>query len=150
VSFVGQNIGAKNFERAKNATWLAAMLNFLYAFFIAAALLLFPEIFIRIFTQNPSVIEIAKGYLSIVPFAYLAYGIYFALLGAFQGAGKTYLAFAANLIYWAFAAIVAYFLAQLMGLSGVWLAMLVATAIELPVVIAIFLSSNWMKQKSNT
>ena len=145
ISFVGQNVGARDFHRARRVTSIAVRIAFAIAILLVGLIILLREPIMRVFTQDASVIAIGVTYLSIVPLAYLSFGLYHVLFGAFQGAGKTGLAFAANLAYWAMAVALAFFLSQGQGLEGVWWGMALAAWIEFFLVAGLYKSGLWLK-----
>ncbi len=141
TSFVGQNVGAKKIWRAKRVALLARRLTMAVSIIFAAVVLSFPEQIMRIFTQDPEVVAIGKSYLMISPFAYLIYGSYFAFYGAFHGTGKTYFVLFTNAIYWIVAVATAFFLTQVIGIEGAWLAFVFASGAEGILITALF----WLK-----
>ncbi len=145
TSFVGQNIGAGKFERAKRVALVATRLTFAISLVVALPLMLFPETFMRIFTQDATVVSIGIGYLSIVPLVYLLYAFYFIFVGTFNGAGKTQLSLATNIAYWAVTLLLAGILSQQLGLVGVWLALVIGASFEMIIVLTIFWSGFWLK-----
>jgi len=145
IAFVGQNFGAGKPERARKVALLGSKIALVITLIVSTILYLFPEQIFRVFTQDPAVIEVGKGFLAILPFMYVLYGSYFVLIGAFQGTGKAHYSFATNLSYWVIAVVLAVFLSQTMGLEGVWIAWLVAAAVELVLVNALFWSGIWLK-----
>mgnify|MGYP002639611032 CR=1 FL=1 len=149
TSFVGQNVGAGNFDRARKVSLLAVRITIVISLVIMAALMLFPEAVMRIFTQHFLVIGIGKQYLSIVPVIFPLYAFYFVIIGAFMGAGKTQLAFVTNLAYWIITVIIAFFLSQSMGLRGIWIALIAGAMVEMVLVAAIFYSGQWLKGIKN-
>ena len=146
ASFVGQNIGARNFDRAKKVALFASKISFVISAFFAAVVFFFPEAIMSAFSSDPNVIAIGSSYLLVIPGAFLFYGLYFPIIGSFQGAGKTKLALVANAAYWFIAVVLAYLLALIYDLNGVWFAMVIAGAVELVLVAAIFFSGYWLKK----
>lgn len=136
--FAGQNIGAKNHDRAKKVTIFGSKIGFIVSIVFAGTIMLFPSFFMRIFTGSKEVILIGAAYLSIVPASFMLQGLYFPIIWAFNGAGKTKIAFIINLAYWLSAAILARLLSTSLGLSGIWIAMVIAAAICLLAAEAIF------------
>ncbi|MFA4855345.1 MAG: MATE family efflux transporter [archaeon] len=147
ASFVGQNIGAKNADRAKKVTLLGAKMSFVFALLGAIAIMLFSEQIMQVFTSDPQVISIGKQYLTVVPLAFLFYGFYFVLQGAFEGAGKTVFDLATNIVYWITAVALAFVLSDIagLGLLGIWIAIVAAAVIESIAVTVIFCSGIWLK-----
>lgn len=145
TSFVGQNIGAKQFERAKRVSLLARRMTLGISLALGIVVLVFPEEIMRVFTQDPELVAIGKTYLTISPFAYILFGSYFAFYGAFQGAGKTHLPLITNLVYWTVAVLAATTLSQTIGIEGIWLAFVLASGIEALLINRIFWSNAWLK-----
>lgn len=147
ASFAGQNYGAKNFGRAKKVGVYGAKISLALAGAIAVILMLFPAQLTGIFTTDPEVIRMGAMYLSIVPLAYLLFGLYFPMQGAFQGVGKTWIVLATNIAYWAIALGLSFLLSAQMGIIGIWIALVSAATIEAVATILIFNSGAWLKQK---
>lgn len=145
VSFVGQNIGVRDFRRAKKVTWLAVKMALAVSLVMASAIYLSREAIIALFSRDPGVIAIGATYLSIVPFAYVFYGAYHVIFGAFQGAGKTGLTFQANLVYWLMAVAFAYWLSLSQGLEGIWWGLVYAAVLEMALVAGLYWSGAWLK-----
>jgi putative MATE family efflux protein len=86
-TFVGQNLGAGQLERAKHSGYWAALYNTLM---MAALALLYVELagpIVGFFDADPRVIGIAQSYLSWVAPSYVALGIGIVLGSVMQGAG---------------------------------------------------------------
>jgi len=146
VSFVGQNIGAKQFARAKRGALLSRRMSLGIAALFAAVVFAFSGQIMGIFTTDARVIEIGKSYLAIAPLGYVLMGAYITLNGAFQGSGKTHFVLATNLVYWTVAVGSAFLLSQTIGIEGIWLSFVIAAAVELVLVTAIFVSGKWLGQ----
>ena len=145
VSFVGQNIGAGKYDRARKGSVAGVLLTLCFAAVAVSITMLFPALIISFFTQDQSVIAIGAAYLSIVPLAYLLYSLYFSLSAAFEGAGRTHLSLATNVTYWIVAIGLAAFLSPILGLHGIWIAIVSAAAAEALAVLALFHSKTWEK-----
>lgn len=149
ITVVGQNIGVNEIWRVKRATKHALKVTLPFSALVVIVLFLIPEVFLRIFTQDAKVIEIGLVFLAIVPISYLFQSIHFTVLGTFQGAGRTDLAFIANGLHWFSVIVIAYLLSQSMGLVGVWYALVIGGAIELVVVMGIYFSGIWLNEKKD-
>lgn len=85
--FVGQNMGAKRYDRISEA------LNMLYKFCIyfgllsAVVLAVFSRPLMSLFTDNLQVIHYGEIYFYIMPLAYMTHGIIFIASGVFNGSG---------------------------------------------------------------
>ena len=88
VAMVGTNIGAGQRERALQVAWIGAWLAFGMTEFIGIAAALFPDLWLRIFAQDPAVLETGRTYLRYVGPAYGFFGLGTAIYFASQGAGR--------------------------------------------------------------
>ena len=144
ATFVGQNIGAKKPERIKKAFNFSLKLAFGFAVLFAIIVLFYSELFIRVFTADLEVIRIGSEYLSIAIFAYLGYSITFIIRGVFQGAGKTNIALLTNLLSWVIVVLFAFYLSGIMGLFGIWVAVVAGAIAEVIFSSWIYLSKKWL------
>jgi putative MATE family efflux protein len=88
-TFVGQNLGAGQRARAKNAGWHAAGYNGLMMAGFAVLCLVYGEHFVAFFDESPDVVADAKHYIKIVAPSYVTLGLGIVLGSAVQGAGAT-------------------------------------------------------------
>ncbi|MCI0449654.1 MAG: MATE family efflux transporter [Chlorobi bacterium] len=143
---VGQNIGARNVERAEKGAWRVLFLSWIpmavYGFF----LFLFPAEIAGIFTTDRAVIETAKVYNLIA-----AFSIFFAMseqifTGAFAGAGNSLPPLVIYLPLTAIRIPLCALLAPIYGMNGVWIAIF-STSIAKGILIAVwFKIGRWKKR----
>jgi putative MATE family efflux protein len=88
-TFVGLNLGAKNFARAKSAGYYAAIYNAVMMGLLALAYRGFGAELVAWFDPEPNVVATALTYFNWVGFSYLGLGIGIVLGAAMQGAGAT-------------------------------------------------------------
>jgi putative MATE family efflux protein len=88
VAMVGTCMGAGQRERAVRAAWTGAVLSFAMAEGIGLLAAAFPEVWLRLFTQDAQMIEAGRLYLRAVGPAYGFFGLGLVLYFASQGAGK--------------------------------------------------------------
>ena len=125
ATLVGQNLGAKQPERAEESVWITARYN---AIFMACVSLLFvgsAEFFVHLINSDPAVIKTAVTALRIVSMGYIFYGVGMVMINAFNGAGDSKTPTWINLIwFWGFQIPFAYLLALPlhMGTTGVFIA----------------------------
>ncbi len=117
VSIIGQNFGAKNYERIKEAYFTAIkygvsimILSGFIVYFIA-------DIIIGLFSSNLDVINSGKQYLKIQTFAFPAYTIFFMCNGFFIGLKKAEYAMVSNLIRNFAIPVIVYYIAVKMTVS---------------------------------
>jgi putative MATE family efflux protein len=150
ATLVGQNLGAKQIQRAEDAVLKTARYNMIYMGIVMLISLLGAEYLVAFFTNDPEVQVIAKEAVRIIASGYIFYGLGMVLINAFNGAGDTRTPTWVNLIgFWLFQIPLAYFLAKYlkMGPTGVFIAIPVAeTAITIASFI-LFKKGNWKKIK---
>ena len=98
VSIIGQNFGANNYERIKEAYFTAIKYGVSIMIISGFIVYFIADIIIGVFSNNLDVIESGKLYLKIQTFAFPAYTIFFMCNGFFIGLKKAEYAMASNLI----------------------------------------------------
>src|SRR6185503_20210951 len=88
VVMVGTNIGAGQGERAKRIAWTGTAASALICLMIGGTVAVYPALWIRIFSDDPQVLEIGSLYMRIVAPLYPLFGAGLALYFASQGAGQ--------------------------------------------------------------
>lgn len=103
TSIVGQNLGAKQPERARRATWLGVTITVVGLSALGAVQWLLPEALARLFVPSLSgdALEYSVEYLRILAYGYPALGAIYTLRAGFDGAGQTKISMYATLLqYW--------------------------------------------------
>jgi MATE family, multidrug efflux pump len=88
-TFVGQNLGARNRDRAMKSGWLTAAYDAVTNVGLIALVFVAGESILRIFDDDPGPVSIALLYLKIVAPSYLGLGVGVVLGNAMAGAGAT-------------------------------------------------------------
>lgn len=89
TTFVGQNIGAKKYDRVKKGAKIGVLISCATILIISVFLLAFAPQVMSIFSKNPNVIAYGKTMMySVVP-GYLFVAISHSLAGVLRGAGLT-------------------------------------------------------------
>ncbi|HEX2254359.1 MAG TPA: MATE family efflux transporter [Thermoanaerobaculia bacterium] len=125
ATLVGQNLGAKQPERAERAVWLTARYNLYFLGLVSIVFLLFPGTLVGLLTQDPSVIEVAAECLRWVASCYFVFAYGTVMIQSFNGAGDTFTPTLLNLLcYWIWQIPLAWLLARTWGFGplGVWIA----------------------------
>ncbi len=91
-TFVGQNLGAQNLERAKRAGYYAAAYNAVMMALVATCYMLWGKGLVGFFDEDHAITSIAVSYFRWVGFTYVGLGVGIVLGAAIQGAGATRLA----------------------------------------------------------
>lgn len=150
ATLVGQNLGAKEVQRAEDSVLKTAKYNVIYMGIVMLISLLGAEILVAFFTDDLQVRAYAVRAVRIIALGYVFYGIGMVMINAFNGAGDTWTPTKVNLIgFWFFQIPLAYFLAKAlkMGPEGVFIAIPVAeTAITIASFI-LFKRGKWKEVK---
>lgn len=135
ATLVGQNLGAKQIERAEKSVMQTAKYNVIFMATIMAITLLGAEYIAGFFTNDLVVKEIAVEAIRIMSLGYIFYGIGMVLINTFNGAGDTWTPTWINFFgFWLFQIPLAYVLAKKLGMgpTGVFMAIPIAeTAITI-------------------
>jgi putative MATE family efflux protein len=89
ATLVGQNLGAKQPERAETSVWKTGKYNAWFMGIVSIVYLIFAEEIIRLFTSETIVIESGALCLQIVAAGYIFYGYAMVIIQSFNGAGDT-------------------------------------------------------------
>lgn len=146
ATLVGQNLGAKQPERAEQSVWKTAFYNMVFLLSVAVIFFAGAEAIMRLFTQNEKVIDYGVLCLRFISVGYAFYGYGMVISQSFNGAGDTRTPTIINLFgFWAFQIPLAYVLAKVvnMGPSGVFIAIPVAESAIAIVAILIFRQGKW-------
>jgi len=121
-AFVGQNYGAKNYERVKKTYFRAIGVMTVIGLFVTFLLLLFPKEIFSIFIQEPEALAEGITYLKILSISQVFMCVEITSSGAFNGLSKTgypaAISIGFNLLRIPGAIILSS--AALLGLSGIW------------------------------
>lgn len=96
--YMAQNLGARKFDRARDALRLAMRFAFLFQLGLYPLVAIFAPQLAGIFSDDPAVINITKYYLYIMPLGICFYGVLIIINTAFNSAHKTHKTLIACLI----------------------------------------------------
>ncbi len=116
ATLVGQNLGAKQPERAQQSVMLCAKYNAVFMSLVMLLFLFFASPIIGIYTKDPKVQSFGISALQIMGSGYIFYGIGMVMMQALNGAGDTKTPTWINLAgFWFFQVPLAYILAKICG-----------------------------------
>lgn len=150
ATLVGQNIGAKQLERAEQSVFITAKYSAILMAFVTCFFLFFANTIIRVFTSDEAVIGHGVQALQIIGSGYICYGVAMVMSQALNGAGDTKTPTWINFVcFWIFQTPFAYFLAKGLdlGAKGAILAIPVAQGLLAVVAWYYFKKGNWKKIK---
>lgn len=148
ATLVGQNLGAKQLDRAERSVLVTAKFNAIYMGIIMIVTLLAADAFMWVFTNNNHVHDIAVEAIMILSSGYVFYGIGMVLINAFNGAGDTKTPTWVNFFgFWLMQIPLAYLLAKYfnMGPTGVFLAIPIAETLMTITSFMLFRRGKWKK-----
>jgi len=89
ATLVGQNLGAREPERAEQSVWRTGLYNMAFLGLVGVVFILFTGPIIRLFTNDPAVVPLAVSCLRILSYGNIGFAYGMVLLQAFNGAGDT-------------------------------------------------------------
>jgi putative MATE family efflux protein len=146
ATLVGQNLGAKQPERAQISVWRTGFYNMLFLGIIGVVFLLFATPTVRLFTHDPAVVPLAATCLRILSYGNIAYAYGMVMLQAFNGAGDTITPTWVHFFgFWLLEIPLAYFLAipAHVGANGVYISIVVAEAFIATAGVLLFRRGRW-------
>jgi putative MATE family efflux protein len=149
-TLVGQNLGAKQPERAERSVWITAGYNTIFMAFVSILLFFASEPIVRFMIRDAGVERVAILALRIVSLGYVFFGIGMVVTNAFNGAGDTRTPTVVNFFcFWTFQIPFAYLLAIYwnLGPKGVFLAIVITETLVTLVSILLFRRGAWKKIK---
>lgn len=121
TAFVGQNYGARRWDRLNRAIKVSYIFMGAYGLFITAVLFIFAFPLVSIFLSDPMSIEIGARYLQIMAFAQFLFCMEGVASGSFRGRGLTMCPSIASAGSNIFRVFICYALAATsLGIFGVW------------------------------
>ncbi len=150
ATLVGQNLGAKQPERAETSVWRTGLYNMIFLGFIGLFFVVFAEPIIRLFTSDPAVIPLAVSSLRILSYGNIGYAYGMVMLQAFNGAGDTVTPTIVHFFgFWLLEIPLAYFLAITIRMqsNGVYIAIVIAEAAIAAAGIVLFKRGRWKRQQ---
>ena len=146
ATLVGQNLGAKQPQRAEQSVWLTGKVNTVILTVIGVLFIAWPESFLRFFIHDPEVISAGVQSLRIISAGFLFYGLGMVLVNSFNGAGDTATPTWINFIcFWIIEIPLAWLLAIVFGWNekGVFYSIIIAESLLTIISFLIFRKGNW-------
>ncbi len=148
TSLVGRAMGAKDERLAmsvvKNSLWMVL----LFEIPLLSMAFVYGGGLVRLFVADPEAIRLGDIMFKVVTPSLLTFGLFFAMSGAFQGAGDTkIILFLSVFRLWAVRVPLAYFLAYrtALGPLSIWVAMFASNFLTAGIGFAYFLSGRWKR-----
>jgi len=150
ATLVGQNLGAKQPERAEKSVWKTALWNTIFLVVVAVLFSVFANQVLSVFNQSGLVLKTAVDALRIICFGYIFFAYGMVIGQSFNGAGNTRTPLMINLIvFWLIQIPLAYLLAISFefGPNGVFFCIAFCHSLYAVVAIMLFKRGNWKNVK---
>lgn len=150
ATLVGQNLGAKQPQRAEDSVLKTAKYNAVFMGLVSIIFLVFPAPIISVFTNDEHIKSIAVQALRIITSGYIFYGIGMVMTSAFNGSGDTWTPTWINLFcFWIFQIPLAYLLVIYfkMGPLGAFISIPIANTVVTVVAYYFFKRGRWKTVK---
>jgi putative MATE family efflux protein len=145
-TLVGQNLGARQPERAERSVWIAAKYNAVFLVLVAVVFIATPGPLVRVFTADAVVVAYAVDCLRYIAFGYGFYAVGMVVVAAFNGAGDTDTPTYVNLLcYWILQIPLGYVLAETLGQGprGVFIAIAICDSLLALIAVWLFRRGRW-------
>ncbi|MBX9734905.1 MAG: MATE family efflux transporter [Chitinophagaceae bacterium] len=129
ATLVGQNLGAKQPERAEASVWKTAKYNAIFMATVSLLFIIAAPFFVGLMNNTPAVVKTGSLALRVISCGYLFYGVGMVMINAFNGAGDSKTPSWINFFwFWIFQIPLAYLLANTfqIGELGIFLAIVIA------------------------
>jgi putative MATE family efflux protein len=148
-TYVGQNMGANKPERVRAGLWATFLMTNAITLVVSAVIVIFARGLMRMFTNDPAVIELGRGYLVVIGIFYFLFSTMFTINGVLRGAGATLIPMFISLFsLWIVRIPVAYTLSNVstIGIQGIWWSIPIGWATGLAANYIYYLSGRWKKK----
>lgn len=148
ATLVGQNLGAKEPDRAIRSVKLAALMAGAFLGLISIGYLLFAPHLIVFFDDTPAVVAAGTTALKIFALGYTLYGFGMILTQAFNGAGDTRTPMLINIIsFWIVEIPLGYYLGLYLGygVAGVTWSIIIAEMVLTALAFILFRRGKWLE-----
>ncbi len=149
ATLVGQNLGAKQPDRAERSAWVVGIANMIFLGLVSIIFIAIPDTFIGAFidgTKEPVVMQSGATCLRVVSFGFFVYALGQVMVNAINGAGDTATPIWINFIaFWVLEIPLAFLFAKGMGLGihGVCYSILIADTALTLIALAVFKRGKW-------
>lgn len=150
ATLVGQNLGAKQPDRAEASVWRTGLYNMLFLGGIGIFFIIFAEPLVRLFSHDSLVVQSAAACLRIVSIGNISYAYGLVMMQAFNGAGDTLTPTIVYLFgFWFLEIPLAYWLAipAAMHSNGVYYAIVIAESAIALASVVLFKRGRWRTQR---
>lgn len=139
ASFIGQNYGAKKYDRLHKGYHTALSVGIIYAALSTLIFWAFPEQLAGLFVKEQATIAISAGYLRIIAYSQIFNAMEMVSNGFLTGIGRPKIPSYVSIFFTALRLPMAYFSIRYLGVEGIWWSITLSTAIKGSVLVGIYL-----------
>lgn len=152
ATIVGQNVGAKQLDRAEQGYRLSRRISVIFLFAGGMLLSRMPvsTAIVSLFSRDEQVIGMAADFLSIMAFWCFTNGVYNATMGLFQGSGHTEVTMLVDASrLWVFRFATLYFCEAWLhlGVRSVWYSVVVSNGISALLLWIVYKTGYWKRER---
>lgn len=149
TAFVGQNVGAKNFERAREGIRTVILLVLGCCAFFMAIILPLRHALVDLFTDTPATILAGGEYLWYVMWGYPLLAVMFCLNNAMRGAGESFFPMVCSILSMIVIRLpLIYYIADRFGPQKMYLSYDIGWAAGFVICVCYYLSGRWKRHGS--
>ncbi|MBE6053522.1 MAG: MATE family efflux transporter [Clostridium sartagoforme] len=130
AGFVGQNFGAKKYNRINKGYNTAIGIGAVYALLISLLFILTPEILVKLFIRENNTIVIASDYLRIIGYSQIFATIEMISNGVFTGLGVPKIPAIISILFTILRIPLALILTRFYGVNGIWLGISISSVLK--------------------
>lgn len=138
-TFVGQNFGAKKYDRIEKGTKVSVVSAIIWGCITTLILVVFNKAIFSIFINEADAIEKGGEYLKILGFSQLFMCIEIVIAGIFKGLGRTTIPSVLSIILTGARIPMALVLSSILGLNGIWWSVSLSSIFKGTILLSIFL-----------
>lgn len=149
-TLVGQNLGAKQPDRAEKSAWRAGYFNTIFLLGVSVLCFVLAPVIMTFFTDKPEVAKIGTMTLRILGLGNVMYAYGMVISQAFNGAGDTRTPMIVNFIcFWLIEIPLGYLLAVTLGMGvlGICIAVPASESLLALILIVIFRKGKWKEME---
>lgn len=128
--FVGQNFGAKKYDRINKGYNTAVGIGIIYALLVSIVFIFTPDILVKLFVREEATIKIASEYLMIIGYSQVFATIEMISNGVFTGLGYPKIPAIISIVFTILRIPISLVLIGKMGISGVWFAISISSVLK--------------------
>ena len=139
ASFIGQNFGAKKYQRIQKGYQAAIIVGCVYAALSSVVFWGVPEQLAGLFVKELDTIAITAGYLRIIGYSQVFNAMEMVTNGLLTGIGKPKIPSYVSVIFTALRLPMAYVCVIYLGVEGIWWSITLSTILKGSVLVSIYL-----------